>query len=202
MVEALVVTLVIALLLALFLPTLNRPQRRSSRIGCVNYLKQIGIAVRVWQGDNNDKYPMNFPVALGGARELLAAGNVAACFQVMSNELATPKILVCPADKQSKYATNFDTGLTRTNLSYFLALNASESDPQATLSGDDNLIQNRQPVPSGIVNLSPNQTTWTTDRHPPAGNILMGDGSVLVFKQIGSASSPGTWVANNRIVVP
>ena len=91
MVEALVVTLVIALLLALFLPTLNRPQRRSSRIGCVNYLKQIGIAVRVWQGDNNDKYPMNVPAALGGAQEMMATGNVVLCFQVMSNELATPK---------------------------------------------------------------------------------------------------------------
>jgi len=30
-------------------------------------------------------------------------------FQAMSNELATPKLLVCPADKKRNYATNFTT---------------------------------------------------------------------------------------------
>jgi competence protein ComGC len=200
--EALVVILIVVLVLAMFLPTLARPQRRSNRIGCVNYLKQIGIAVRVWHGDNNDKYPMNVPIALGGARELLAAGNVAACFQVMSNELSTPKILVCPADKQRKYATNFDTILTRTNISYFLALNASESDPQAILSGDDNLIQNHQPVSPGIVKLSTSPATWTSDRHQGAGFILVADGSVQSVRQMGFVSSAGTCFATNRIVVP
>ena len=196
------VTLILVCLLAMFLPMLGRPVRRMSKVGCVNELKQIGVAVRIWEGDNNDKYPMNVPVSLGGAKELIATGNVVACFQVMSNELATPKILVCPADTQSTYATNFERSLTRTNISYFLALDASESDPQAILSGDDNLVLNRRAVASGIVNLGTSPATWTSDRHQGAGYVLIGDGSVQCVKQMGFASSPSTLFATNRIVVP
>jgi competence protein ComGC len=201
-VEALVVTLVVVILLAMFLLTLARPQRRSSRIGCVNYLKQIGVAMRIWEGDNNDKYPMNVPVSRGGALELMATGNVVACFQVMSNELATPKILACPADAQHTCATNFGGSLTTANLSYFLALDAADTDPQIVLSGDDNLVQNGRPSSSGIVNFSSSPATWTKDRHQGAGNILIGDGSVQALLQIGFTAPPGNGFATNRIVVP
>lgn len=201
-IEALVVTLVILTLLALLLPGLALSHRKVSKLGCANLLKQIGCAFRIWEGDNNDKYPMEVSSAHGGAQELLATGNVAACFQVMSNELTTPKILVCPADTQSTYATNFERSLTRTNISYFLALDASESDPQAILSGDDNLVLNRRAVASGIVNLGTSPATWTSDRHQGAGYVLIGDGSVQCVKQMGFASSPSTLFATNRIVVP
>jgi len=199
--EALVLTAVIVVLLMAFLPRLAESNHHASRINCVNNLKQIGLAVRIWYGDKGDKYPMNLPVAQGGAQELLAAGNVTACFQVMSNELATPKILICPVDKRHTPATNFDAPLTRNNVSYFLALNASESDPQAILSGDDNLIQNGRTLPPGLVNLATNQTTWTTARHS-GGNILLGDGSVQTLPTNGIMSSPGTFFSTNRIMIP
>src|ERR1039458_4587689 len=60
-------------------------QNRSTEIQCVNNLKQIGLAFRIWEGDNGDKLPMQVPVRKGGAKELVVKGNVAACFQVMSN---------------------------------------------------------------------------------------------------------------------
>jgi len=51
----------------------------AERTQCVNNLKQIGLAMRVWAGDNNDKYPTSLVV--------------------MSNELSTTRILICPGDK-------------------------------------------------------------------------------------------------------
>ena len=45
-------------------------------------------------------------------------------FQVMSNELSTPKILVCPADTRVA-AANF-VRLKNQNVSYFVGLEASD----------------------------------------------------------------------------
>jgi len=203
LVEGLVVVAVILFLLFLVLPAFQSPKKRrhSTQMNCGNNLMQVGQAVRMWQGDNNDKYPMNVPVALDGARELIATGNVVACFQIMSNELATPAVLLCPSDDLHVRATNFDD-FTRTNVSYFLALNASESDPHAILSGDDNLLPDGRPVSPGIIDLSTHQTTWSTNRHPDGGNILLGDGSVQAVKQMGLTSPVGTFFHTNRIVVP
>ena len=203
-IDGLAVVAVVLFLLIILFPALVAYQRRNHhRNTCIISLEQIGMSFRIWQRDNNDKYPMNVPVALGGTREMIATGNVVVCFQVMSNELATPKLLACSEDPQHPpYAANFGDSLTPANLSYFLALDASETNPQTILCGDDNLIQNRRPVFPGIVNLSTSPATWTFNRHHGAGNILLGDGSVQPVTQIGFTSSVGTFFATNRIVVP
>lgn len=201
---------VLVLFLAALLTTMTRPQIRSG-IHCLNCLKQTGVAFEIWQGDNGGQYPMDVPVTLGAAEELLATGNVAAVFQVMSNELATPKFLKCPEDFRHKAATNFGS-LTRANISYFVALTGSHAPPISApgdnsripflLAGDANLGQNRQLVRSGILNLSSNTAAWTPDRHGEFGNVLVADGSVQTVRQIGFTSSAGTYMATNRIVVP
>ena len=201
MLDALVVVAVVLVLLIVLLPVLAQ-RRHPHYINCANNLKQIGMSFRIWQGDNDFKYPMNVPVALGGAREMMATGNVVVCFQVMSNELATPKILTCSEDRQHAHAINFGDGLTPANLSYFAVLDVSETNSQTILSGDDNLIQNRRPVSPGIINLASTPATWTSDRHHGTGNVLLVDGSVQPATQIGPVSSPGTWFATNRIVIP
>jgi len=201
--EVLVIVTVGFLMLFALLPVLAQYQLRHRRHDyCAMNLKQIGTAFRVWQGDNNDKLPMDVPVALGGAQEMIATGNVVDCFQVMSNELATPKLLVCSMDQQHVYPTNFGPCLTITNISYFLALHGTQSPPQTILSGDDNLLQNDRLVSPGIINLAISMATWTNARHHGAGNILLMDGSVQTVAQIGFVSSPGTWFATNRIVIP
>lgn len=53
-------------------------RKRAQRIQCISNLKQIGLAARMWANDNGDILPSDF--------------------MSMSNELNTPKILVCPAD--------------------------------------------------------------------------------------------------------
>ena len=107
LVEVLVIIAVLAVVVALLLPWLATSNRIPQKINCVSNLKQIGIAYRLWEGDNNDKYPMLVSVTNGGAMELVATGNVAACFQVMSNELSTPKILLCPEDTKAGLGNQF-----------------------------------------------------------------------------------------------
>jgi hypothetical protein len=73
---------------------------RAQRLNCLSNLKQVAIAARIWAADNNNLYPMQVSVANGGAMELIATNNVAGLFDVMSNELSTRRILICPTDKK------------------------------------------------------------------------------------------------------
>jgi len=217
-VEVTVVIAVFAIIaVALILPALAKAKRRASKINCVNCLKQIGISFRLWEGDNNGKYPMAVSVTNGGAMELVVAGNVAACFRVMSSELSTPRILVCPEDAHRVWATNFST-LNYSNISYFVGLDVTnETCPQMFLSGDDNFAIGGFLVKSGLLELStntpiawssgrhvsPNSHFWTAARHKFFGNIGMADGSVQQLTTDGLRQAlQQTGVATNRLIIP
>jgi len=108
-----------------------------------NNLKQIGLAFRIWEGDNNDKYPWAVSQAQGGVKEVCKTDsngfekNPAAVFKVMSNELSTPYILVCPNDPNKRPAADF-ASLTADNVSYQLRTgpNVNDSHPDEILAVD------------------------------------------------------------------
>ena len=216
-VEVVNVIVILTLLAAIFLPVLAKAKRRASKTNCTSCLKQIVIAFRLWESDNNDKYPMAVSVTNGGAMELIAAGNVAACFQVMSNELNTPRILICPQDANAILAANFGEGFNNRNVSYFVGLDAAETKPQMFLSGDDNFAISGVPVKSGLLELStntpiawssgrhvsPNSHFWTPARDRFVSNIGMADGSVQQLTTDGLQKAlQQTGVATNRLVIP
>src|SRR5205814_520043 len=86
--ELLIVVAVILLLIAVLLPIVFSPighsKGRAQRINCINNLKQIGLAYRVWAGDNNDKYPPSVSITNGGTLELGAGTNAFLSFRAMS----------------------------------------------------------------------------------------------------------------------
>ncbi|HEX7470581.1 MAG TPA: prepilin-type N-terminal cleavage/methylation domain-containing protein, partial [Verrucomicrobiae bacterium] len=69
LIELLVVIAIIAILAALLLPALAAAKRKAQRINCISNLKQVGIAFRLWEGDNGDRYPMAVQTAFNGAKE-------------------------------------------------------------------------------------------------------------------------------------
>ena len=202
--ELVVVICVLALVAALLLPVLAASKRKSSRIGCVNNLKQITLAFKMWSGDCSDNYPLQVSVTNGGAMELALSGDVAGIFRVMTNELNTPKILVCPRDASRHYATNFTTDLNHQTISYFVGLDAKESYPQMILAGDDNLTINGVRVRPGILDLRTNASVgWTQERHQGGGNIALTDGSAA--QTTAPTLQPAfvnTGFATNRLVIP
>jgi prepilin-type N-terminal cleavage/methylation domain-containing protein len=202
--ELLVVICLVAIMVALILPMLAAAKRSSGPNHCESHLKQIGLAFRIWEGDNGDKYPMVVSVTNGGAMELAVAGNVSAIFRVMSNELATPKVLICPQDTGRHYATNFTTDLNNQTISYFVSLDANDKYPQMIISGDDNLDVNGVRVRPGIFNLWTNASVgWTKERHDGRGNVALSDASVQPTTALALQSAfVNTGTATNRLVIP
>jgi prepilin-type processing-associated H-X9-DG protein len=135
--------------------------------------------------------------------KLVVSGNTWVLWQMMSNELATPKILHCPDDLQRTEATAF-TNFSDVNISYFFNLDASDNYPQMILDGDDNLTVNGVRVPRGILNLRTNvSVAWTKDRHQGTGNLGMADGSVQQATISGLSSAlANSGSVTNRLVIP
>ena len=45
----------------MLLPALAAAKKKAQKISCTNNLKQVGLATRIWGGDNGDKYAMAVP---------------------------------------------------------------------------------------------------------------------------------------------
>ena len=203
LVALLVIVAVLAILAAMLLPALASAKKKAQRINCINNLKQCGLAFRIWEGDNGDKYPMDVPLAKGGTLELTTGADTFRHFQVMSNELSTPKILACPADTRTA-ANNF-VRLKNQNVSYFVGLEANDAYPQRFLDGDRNITGESDPQ-NGIIKLVPGgPASWTTAIHNNSGNLGLADGSVQQCSNPGlreflkaSGDATNTW----RIALP
>jgi hypothetical protein len=89
--------IIVPFMLALFLPALAKAKDRAQTISCVNQMKQVGLAARMWSNDNGGKFPPDFAS--------------------MSNELVNPKILVCPGDSSKTVAASWST-FSPGNVSY------------------------------------------------------------------------------------
>jgi prepilin-type processing-associated H-X9-DG protein len=170
----------------------------------VSNLKEIGVAYRIWAGDNNDKYPMQVSTTKGGTMELANGRNAWINFFVMSNSLPDPRFFICPQDTKRTPATSFSRGFNNDNVSYFVGLDADQTNPQMFLSGDDNFAISGVPVKSGLLQLwTGTPVTWTAARHKFAGNIGFTDGSVqqLATDDLQKALQQ-TGVATNRLAIP
>ncbi|MDB6018116.1 MAG: prepilin-type N-terminal cleavage/methylation domain [Pedosphaera sp.] len=201
--ELLVVLASMLIVAALILPAFVPRRCNCVRANCVNNLKQVGLAFRIWSEDNNNKFPMDPSIDLGSNKELINGTNTFAYFQLMSNELSTPKIIVCPEDKKRHAATNFDTDLDNSKLSYFAGLDASTNSPAMLLSGDRHLAVGKS-ARSGILNLTTKQEVgWTRANHKGLGNVVLVDGSVQQFTtaQLRKALA-STGVTTNRLTFP
>jgi prepilin-type N-terminal cleavage/methylation domain-containing protein/prepilin-type processing-associated H-X9-DG protein len=211
LIELLVVIAIIAILAAMLLPVLAAAKRRAQRINCVSNMKQVNLSFRIWEGDNNNEYPMSVSTSIGGAEESVvsnqgtyqtysAQSGMTNVFCVMSNELSTPKILLCPSDvAHNTAATNFSElgvqapygpGNGTNAIGYFVCGDATEAYPQMLMIGDRNIGTTTTP-PAGGINIAMSiagsfayysgnsQWAWSAnDLHLKVGNLGFADGSV------------------------
>jgi type II secretory pathway pseudopilin PulG len=205
--EVLVLVAVMALIAGILLPALQSESVKAPRISCVNNLKNVGLAYRIFTTDNGGQRPWQLSGTNGTKDTLADPGSAWRHFQFISNELSSSRILVCPSDKERRVATDF-SGFGPENLSYFLGLEGDENIPESILGGDRNLTTNGADVGPGLLLLGTNQNAGFSKKiHKYAGNVLLGDGSVQQttsgrFQEAVVAAAVTSTNAVNRLLIP
>ena len=178
----LIAIVVIVLLVAVLLPILIRTRAKSQRAQCVENLKQIGLSFRAWAGGSGDRYSVRTSTNDWGTLEYAETTETFRHFQVLSNELRSPQVLVCPTDSLRRPAKSFAAGFSTSNVSYFVGVDADEPLPEALLSGDRN-ITNGLPFQNQLMILTTNNPgVWRAGIHGKGqGNLGLSDGSVQLM---------------------
>jgi hypothetical protein len=186
---------VIALVMALALPLVGGTSTSAARVSCFNNLRQVGTAVLLFSNNHEDRPPWLTSVTNGGT-QIFSGKNAAAWTEliVLSNDLATPRLLACPSDTESQVASHWgstagglaNSGLRANAVSYFLSFHGQTELGRSVVSGDRDFSPTALPpyaCSRGVANTARLQSgdpqiAWTNEVHLGAGHLLFMDGTV------------------------
>ncbi len=154
---------------------------KAQTIRCVNNLKQIGIATRIYAIDNQDRFSWQVPQSEGGTAEIAQPRsdtdalldndgkpifdvNAWQHFLALSNELSNPKVLRCPNDESRTQANTFQS---------------TPSKWAGSIPFDKNSVSYWLRTDPEVDEARPDEVMVVCPHHDGQYNILFTDSSVL-----------------------
>jgi prepilin-type N-terminal cleavage/methylation domain-containing protein/prepilin-type processing-associated H-X9-DG protein len=123
LIELLVVIAIIGILAAMLLPSLSRAKDKATGISCVNNLRQLNLATRMYVDDNRGLFP--------------ARHNAMRWPQRIYDNFKNVKLLVCPNDGSGPETWGSGTGMVADNAPRSYVCNGWNDFVKATLSAAD-----------------------------------------------------------------
>ena len=108
LIELLVVVAIIALLIAILLPSLGKAKELSNRSVCAANIRGIMQSMVVYSADNSDSYPYLGPTAIGSKAPVgnTPGGLMNDVFYLVGSGAVAPKQFVCKSDNYAQPATS------------------------------------------------------------------------------------------------
>jgi len=215
LVELLVVIGIIALLISILLPSLNRARETANRVKCAANLRSIGQAILLYANENKGTYPRCAYSTTSGActpdvsstgssaSDPFASGTTvtnnnvpAAFFLLLRNEDITPGVFVCPSSNATTDLFHNAAGGTNTanNCSNFdnplnNYLSYSYADPYAdvtSVGAGFKLNSSMDPTFAVASDINPGITPNTSDNV-----LLVSNTSSNVLMRFGNSNNHG-----------